>query len=30
MIDQEQHWFYYLCLMLNWFILIKYTELTYK
>ncbi|MCH8645657.1 DUF443 family protein [Staphylococcus lugdunensis] len=30
MIDLEQNWYSYLCPMLNWFIPIKYTELSYK
>ncbi|MBI5972892.1 DUF443 family protein [Staphylococcus caledonicus] len=30
MVDLEQNWYSYLCPMLNWFIPIKYTELTYQ
>ncbi|MDU9352041.1 DUF443 family protein [Staphylococcus warneri] len=30
MVDLEQNWYSYLCPMLNWFIPIKYTELSYK
>ncbi|WP_044466550.1 DUF443 family protein [Staphylococcus caprae] len=30
MIDLEQNWCSYLCPMLNWFIPIKYTKLTYQ
>ncbi|EFU84109.1 DUF443 family protein [Staphylococcus lugdunensis] len=29
-VDLEQNWYSYLCPMLNWFIPIKYTELSYK
>ena len=30
MVDLEQNWYSYLCPMLNWFIPIKCTELTYQ
>ena len=30
MVDLEQNWYSYLCPMLNWFIPIKFTELTYQ
>ena len=30
MVDLEQNWYSYLCSMLNWFIPIKFTELTYQ
>lgn len=30
MVDLEQNWYSYICPMFNWFIPIKYTELTYQ